>query len=326
MTETVKTEVQRTPDEAYGVTEMRFLCASQIVIRSTGEVVKITDKMKLVYQYMMNQYIGFSSRKQHFYTDQRQMAAALDTSRDTMSKILAALKTLGIVETAGWKGNSESYTVHFFSDVADGLQVIHKEWKGVPAWDHERANKNFKSKNQKPTNEEKKADGESDQGGAGKRDGVPPVGVPVDADLSGGDDSSLSDLPSVNPLTGADAVNGGNVIQFPTVKRPDQPQMADIDTLNNWAEGYDDEGFMAYGAMRGITKPGAIADLIKSHIRIIQSDGYKGSRSAANDTSSGPDAYYKQQQAQRAAAAKQAINAPQQQEDEQFEFNDDEPF
>lgn len=167
MTETVKTEVhhaqneqdevQRTPDEAYGVTEMRFLCASQIVIRSTGEIVKITDKMKLVYIYMMNQYLGFTSRGQQFYTDQRQIGAALDISRDTLSKVLAALKTLGIVETAGWKGNSESYTVHFFSDVADGLQVIHKEWKGVPAWDHERANKNFKSKNQKPTNEEKKA-------------------------------------------------------------------------------------------------------------------------------------------------------------------------
>jgi hypothetical protein len=66
MTETVKTEVQRTPDEVYGVTEMRFLCASQIVIRSTGEIVKITDKMKLVYIYMKNQFIGFSSREQQF--------------------------------------------------------------------------------------------------------------------------------------------------------------------------------------------------------------------------------------------------------------------
>ncbi|HCA7803128.1 DUF6945 domain-containing protein [Enterobacter cancerogenus] len=310
MTETVKTEVQRTPDEAYGVTEMRFLCASQIVIRSTGEVVKITDKMKLVYIYMMNQYIGFSSRKQQFYTDQRHIKAALDISRDTLSKVMAALKKLGIVETAGWKGNSESYTVHFFSDVADGLQVIHKEWKGVPAWDHERANKNFKSKNQKPTNEEKKGDGESDQGGAGKRDGVPPVGVAVDADLSGGDD----------------AVNGGNAIQSPTVKSPDQPQMADIDTLNHWVEGHDNEGFISYGAMWGIAKPGAITDLIKSHIKKIQSDGYKGTRSAANDDLSGADARYKQQQAQRSAAAKQATNAPQQQEDEQLEFDDNEAF
>ncbi|HBW1968998.1 MULTISPECIES: hypothetical protein [Enterobacteriaceae] len=145
---------------------------------------------------------------------------------------------------------------------------------------------------------------------AGVGKSVPPMGVPVDADLSGGDD----------------AVNGGNAIQFPTVKSPDQPQMVDIDTLNNWVEGYDDEGFMAYGATWGIEKPGAITDLIKSHIRIIQSDGYKGSRSAANDTSSGPDAYYKQKQARRATEAKQATNTPQQQEDEQLEFNDDEPF
>ncbi|MFP2248362.1 hypothetical protein [Enterobacter ludwigii] len=145
---------------------------------------------------------------------------------------------------------------------------------------------------------------------AGVGKSVPPVGVPVDADLSGGDD----------------AVNGGNAIQFPTVKSPDQPQMADIDTLNNWVEGYDDEGFMAYGATWGIEKPGAITDLIKSHIRIIQSDGYKGSRSAANDTSSGVDAYYKQRQARRAAEAKQATNTPQQQEDEQLEFDDEKPF
>ena len=101
---------------------------------------------------------------------------------------------------------------------------------------------------------------------------------------------------------------------------------ADLDTLNNWVEGYDDEGFMAYGAMWGIAKPGAITDLIKSHIRKIQSNGSKGSRSAANDTLSGADAIYKQRQAQRAAEAKQATNAPQQQEDEQLEFNDDEPF
>ncbi|WHW82419.1 hypothetical protein PXV97_21305 [Citrobacter freundii] len=86
---------------------------------------------------------------------------------------------------------------------------------------------------------------------AGKPDGVPSVVAGGNADLSGGDD----------------AVNGGNVIQFPTVKRPDQPQMADIDTLNNWVEGYDEEGFMAYGALWGITKPGAIMDLIKSHIK-----------------------------------------------------------
>ena len=293
-TEIVETEVQRTPDEAYGVTEMCFLCASQIVIRSTGEVVKITDKMKLVYIYMMNQYIGFSSRKQQFYTDQRQMAAALDISRDTMSKILAALKTLGIVETAGWKGNSESYTVHFFSDVADGLQVIHKEWKGVPAWDHERANKNFKSKNQKPTNEEKKGDGESDQGNAEQRDGV--------SNIPGSGNAPLS--------SDADALN--------------ERHYADLNTLNYW-QNQGEEGLEEYLTMWGKTSKVA-QTLIKSHITILHSQGSKGSRSAANDESSGADAIYKQQQARRAAESKQAINAPQQQEDEQLEFDDNEAF
>ncbi|EOZ9398419.1 TPA: hypothetical protein NPM51_001543 [Enterobacter hormaechei] len=304
MTETVKTEVQgtqneqdevqRTPDEAYGVTEMRFLCASQIVIRSTGEIVKITDKMKLVYIYMMNQYLGFTSRGQQFYTDQRQMAAALDISRDTLSKILTALKKLGIVENAGWQGNSESYTVHFFSDVADNLQVIHKEWKGVPAWDHERANKNFKSKNQKPTNEEKKGDGESDQGNAEQRDGV--------SNIPGSGNAPLS--------SDADALN--------------ERHYADLNTLNYW-QNQGQEGLEEYLTMWGKTSKEA-QTLIKSHITILHSQGNKGARSAANDESSDADAIYKQQQARRAAEAKQAINAPQQQEDEPLEFNDHEPF
>lgn len=172
-------------------------------------------------------------------------------------------------------------------------------------YDHE---KRLGKSSQQPKNEEKKGDGESDQGGAGKRDGVPPVGVPVDADLSGGDD----------------AVNGGNAIQSPTVKSPDQPQMADIDTLNHWVEGHDDEGFTEYGVLWGITKPGAITDLIKSHIRKIQSDGYKGSRSAANDDRNSADVHYKQRQEQAAAEAKRAVNAPD--DHSPPDFNDDEEF
>lgn len=290
MTETVKTEVQRTqneqdevqrtPDEVYGVTEMRFLCASQIVIRSTGEIVKITDKMKLVYIYMKNQFIGFSSREQQFYTDQRQIGAALDISRDTMSKILTALKKLGIVENAGWQGNSESYTVHFFSDVADNLQVIHKEWKGVPAWDHERANKNFKSKNQKPTNEEKNGDDESDQGNAEQRDGV------SDVHSNQHDDVSANDTVSSNR------------------------EIAPLSDLLYW-QNQGNEGLEEYLTMWGKTSKEA-QTLIKSHITILHSQGSKGSRSAANDESSGADAIYKQQQARRAAEAKQATKAPQQ--------------
>ncbi|MEH5887047.1 MULTISPECIES: DUF6945 domain-containing protein [Enterobacter cloacae complex] len=320
MTETVKTEVhhaqneqdevQRTPDEAYGVTEMRFLCASRILIRSTGEVVKITDKMKLVYIYMMNQYLGFTSREQQFYTDQRQMAAALDISRDTMSKILAALKTLGIVENAGWKGNSESYTVHFFSDVADGLQVIHKEWKGVPAWDHERANKNFKSKKQKPKAEESgKNEQKQQQNHKQQPSGVASGSATDDLEQQSGVSQSAGD--SGNAVSSDDdAVN--------------ERYYADLNTLNYW-QNQGQEGLEEYLTMWGKTSKEA-QTLIKSHITILHSQGSKGSRSAANDESSGADAIYKQQQARRAAESKQAINAPQQQEDEQLEFDDNEAF
>ncbi|MFS9379715.1 hypothetical protein QNN88_03335 [Citrobacter sp. ANG330] len=242
MTELEKTKVQPTPDEAYGVVEMRFLCASRILIRSTGEVVKITPVMKLAYQYMRNQYIGFSSRGQQFYTDQRQMAAALDISRDTFSKALAELKKLGIVETAGWRGNSEAYTVHFFNDVADALEVIHKKYKGAPAWDHERANKNFKSMATRKKVTQPKIE-ESENGvqqqeheqpasdnpetaapAAGKPDGVPAVDIPVDVDLSGSDDPSLSE-----PA-------GENVVGIPWLATSFTPRGPLVPEARRWAQ------------------------------------------------------------------------------------------
>ncbi|HGA2741637.1 hypothetical protein AB9D06_05700 [Enterobacter cloacae] len=243
MTETVKTEVQRTPDEAYGVTEMRFLCASQIVIRSTGEVVKITPAMKLVYIYMKNQFIGFSGREQQFYTDQRQMAAALDISRDTLSKILAALKKLGIVENAGWKGNSESYTVHFFSDVADGLQVIHKEYKGAPAWDHERANKNFKSKSKmkeaaRPSPEERE-DGVQQQEHEQQSPDVASSSATDDPEQQSGvsqfagdscDDVSANDAPSLSKPA------GGNVVGIPWIANSFTPRGPLVPEARRWAQ------------------------------------------------------------------------------------------
>lgn len=296
-------------NERFYKSENRLFHADTVTNKSTGEVVEISNSLEKLYAYMLNQYRFWSGLNQQFAESQERLGTVArigDAKKKTKPQI-DKLIALGLVEITGKVGRCNIYKVIDVDKVAGNLEFSYPEWAGEPMYDHE---KRLGKSSQQPKNEEKKGDGESDQGGAGKRDGVPPVGVPVDADLSGGDD----------------AVNGGNAIQSPTVKSPDQPQMADIDTLNNWVEGYDDEGFMAYGATWGIEKPGAITDLIKSHIRIIQSDAYKGSRSAANDTSSGPDAYYKQQQARKAAEAKQATNTPQQQEDEQLEFDDEKPF
>ncbi|NPD59526.1 helix-turn-helix domain-containing protein [Klebsiella aerogenes] len=272
MTELEKTEVQqqdevqRTPDEAYCVAEMRFLCASRILIRSTGEVVKITPVMKLAYLYMRNQYISFSRRRQQFYTDQRQMAKALDISRDTFSKVLAELKKLGIVETAGWKGNSESYAVHFFSDVADGLEVIHQEWKGAPAWDHDRANKNFKSKKQMvKTDERGKEEQKSDvvepaSPAAGEPDDVPDIHSDQHDDISANDAVNGAEHSRQCETPPVLAVNGAESEQWET------PQRADIFDLKLWREeGPSGFGFMEYGKEHGETEVEKIAALIDQH-------------------------------------------------------------
>lgn len=138
-TETEKTNNQRTPGEGYGVIEMRYLCAKQLIIRSTGEIVDVTDAMRLLYIYMQNQFLGFSSRGLSFYKDQREMAAALGWDRKKVMRSLDVLKKIGLVEEAGKIGNSEAYTVNFFSDIAESLDVVHGKWKGAPAWDHDRA-------------------------------------------------------------------------------------------------------------------------------------------------------------------------------------------
>lgn len=139
MHEKEKTNVQRTPSEGYGVIEMRYLCAKQLIIRSTGEIVDVTDALRLLYIYMLNQFLGFSSRGMSFYKDQREMAAALGWDRKKVMRSLDGLKKIGLVEEAGKIGNSEAYTVYFFSDVAESLEVVHGKWKGAPAWDHDRA-------------------------------------------------------------------------------------------------------------------------------------------------------------------------------------------
>ncbi|ENU3986483.1 hypothetical protein OYC51_13365 [Escherichia coli] len=296
-----------TTNERFYKSENRLFHADTVTNKSTGEVVEISNSLEKLYAYMLNQYRYRKGLKQPFAESQERLGTVArigDAKKKTKPQI-DKLIALGLVEITGKVGRCNIYKVIDVDKVAGNLEFSYPEWAGEPMYDHE---KRLGKSSQQPKNEEKKGDGESDQGGAGKRDGVPPVGVPVDADLSGGDD----------------AVNGGNAIQSPTVKSPDQPQMADIDTLNHWVEGHDDEGFTEYGVLWGITKPGAITDLIKSHIRKIQSDGYKGSRSAANDDRNSADVHYKQRQEQAAAEAKRAVNAPD--DHSPPDFNDDEEF
>ncbi|WP_048971101.1 DUF6945 domain-containing protein [Enterobacter cloacae] len=311
MTEAVKSNVIKEPSRIIP----KRLDARTIAVKSTGEVIRVTNDHRIIYAHLEDQFRGLTNPKNiaagkstgHYYDSDENLAIKCDVSKSTFKKVKKDLKALGLIDWEAPKAKKSGHACEYFvkqlTDIDHNLEFIYQELSnGQPSYDHVRVS-GLKTKKTKkiaqPIIEESENGAQSVT--------VAPAPATNDPEQQSGVSQPAGD--SGDAISCDDTVNGGNVIQFPTVKRPDQSQMADIDTLNNWAEGYDDEGFMAYGAMWGITKPGAIADLIKSHIRKIQSDGYKGSRSVANDEPSGADAIYKQQQAQRAAAAKRAANA-----------------
>lgn len=236
-------------NERFYKSENRLFHADTVTNKSTGEVVEISNSLEKLYAYMLNQYRYRKGLKQPFAESQERLGTVArigDAKKKTKPQI-DKLIALGLVEITGKVGRCNIYKVIDVDKVAGNLEFSYPEWAGEPMYDHE---KRLGKSSQQPKNEEKKGDGESDQGGAGKRDGVPPVGVPVDADLSGGDD----------------AVNGGNAIQFPTVKKQESPQIADLDSLKCWREnGPGDFGFMEYGASHGEADVDRIVALIDQH-------------------------------------------------------------
>ncbi|MFO3905350.1 hypothetical protein AAHD62_12600 [Enterobacter hormaechei] len=297
MTETAKTNVIKEPS----LIVPKRLTAHKIIVKATGEVIEITNDHRITYGHLEDQFRGLTNPKNiaagkatgHFYSSNENLAIQCGVSEYTFKKVKKDLKALGLID---WKtpkakksGHACEYFVKQLSDIAHNLEFIYQELpNGQPSYDHVRVS-GLKTKKTKkiaqPIIEESENGAQSVT--------VAPVPATNDPEQQSGVSQPAGD--SGDDVPANDAVN--------------ERYYADLDTLNHWVEGHDNEGFISYGAMWGIAKPGAITDLIKSHIRKIQSDGYKGSRSAANDEPSGADAIYKQQQAQRAAAAKRAANA-----------------
>lgn len=304
-----------TKTEKYTFLYKRLLHSTHIVRQDTGEEIAIPPETETLYGYMRDQYESYKALEKPFFESQESMGLKLKgRDRRWIAARIEVLNRLGLVKSEeqerDFYGHKRfHHTVISLEEVSDNLLFYGPEKiSGGPLAEGMLIRALEKKKPRGKPKSKKVAQPEIEESENGAQSvTVAPVPATNDPEQQSGVSQPAGD--SGDAISGDDAVNGGNVIQFPTVKRPDQSQMADIDTLNNWAEGYDDEGFMAYGAMWGITKPGAIADLIKSHIRKIQSDGYKGSRSVANDELPRADAIYKQQQAQRAAAAKQGANA-----------------
>lgn len=181
-------------NERWYKSENRLFHADTVTNKSTGEVVEISNSLEKLYTYMLNQYRYRKGLKQPFAESQERLGTIArigDPKKKTKLQI-DKLIALGLVEITGNIGRCNIYTVTEVDKVAENLEFTYTEYMNEPTYDHE---KRLGKANQKPTNEEKKGDDESVQGGAGKRDGVPPVGVPVDADVPANDDSSLNDQP-----------------------------------------------------------------------------------------------------------------------------------
>ncbi|EPF0316621.1 DUF6945 domain-containing protein [Enterobacter chuandaensis] len=296
-------------NERFYKSENRLFHADTVTNKSTGEVVEISNSLEKLYAYMLNQYRFWSGLNQPFAESQERLGTvarigdAKKKTRPQIDKLIA----LGLVEITGKVGRCNIYKVIDVDKVAGNLEFSYPEWAGEPMYDHE---KRLGKSSQQPKNEEKKGNGEQAQQQEHEQQ------FPGVASESAKDDPQQRSGVSQSAGDSGDDVSGSDEVK----KR----FYADLNTLFDWQNGCE-EGLEEYLALWGKTSKEA-QTLIKSHIRIIQSDGYQGTRSAANDDLSGADARYKQQQAQRSAAAKQATNAPQQQEDEQFEFDDNEAF
>ncbi|EPE9056629.1 DUF6945 domain-containing protein [Klebsiella aerogenes] len=329
--------------EKYAFFYKRLLHSTHIVRQDTGEEIEIPPETETLYSYMRDQYESYRGREKPFFESQESMGLKFKgRCRRWIAARIEVLNRLGLVKSEEQERDSYGHkrfhhTVISLEEVSDNLlfygpasisggilaegmlirPLKKKKPRGTPK----------KKKVAAPLNEENKGDDEQAQQQEHEQqspDVSPTASEPVQQ-ANGVASASAEDDPEQRSGVSQPAGDNGDDVSGSDAMN--ERYYADLNTLNHWVEGYDDEGFMAYGATWGIEKPGAITDLIKSHIRKIQSDGYKGSRSAANDTPSGADDYYKQQQAQRIAAAKQGANTPQQQEYEPpLDFDETIPF
>lgn len=298
-------------NERFYKSENRLFHADKVTIKSTGKVVEIGNSLEKLYTYMLNQYRFRSGLNQPFAESQERLGTIArigDPKKKTKPQI-DKLIALGLVEITGKMGRCSIYKVVEVDKVAGNLEFSYPEWAGEPTYDHA---KRLGKSSQQPKNEEIKGDGEqaqqqeheqqfsgvsptaiySESKPVQRADDVAPASATNDPEQQSGVSQSAGD--SCDDVSANDAVN--------------ERYYADLDTLNYWQNDGRD-GLEEYLSMWGKPMREAQA-LIKSHITIIQSQGSKGSRSAANDDCNSADAYYKQRQEQAAAAAKRAVNAP----------------
>lgn len=288
-------------NERFYKSENRLFHADTVTNKSTGEVVGISNSLEKLYTYMLNQYRFWSGLNQPFAESQERLGTIArigDPKKKTKPQI-DKLIALGLVEITGKMGRCSIYKVVEVDKVAGNLEFSYPEWAGEPTYDHE---KRLGKSSQQPKIEESE-NGVQQQEHEQKPATVAPAPATDDPQQQSGIQQPDGD-------SGDDVSGGDDAVNVAQEQK--EPQIATLEELQNWQNGGDPDGFDDYGAMWGKESNETMA-LINSHVKTLMRDGYKGSRSAANDDLSNADARYKQQQVQRAAAAKQVANTQQNQ-------------
>ncbi|CAM7590060.1 DUF6945 domain-containing protein [Citrobacter sedlakii] len=310
--------------EFYLTNFKRLQYATHIVRLDTGEEIKNFKEIAGIYGYMRDQYESYSKKGLEFFESLESIGLHFHgMDRRTVKKFIDVLNAIGLINSVKQKQTDYGYdryhhTVIPLEKIADNLIFYGPEKiSGGPLADGMLIRELEKKKPRGKPKTKKAAESTNEESNGEETNKKPATVAPETAAPAV---EQTGSLPPVD--AGGDANLSANDDALSATSK-EQPQIAPLNDLLHWQnEGSDDEEFMAYGAEWGITKPGAIADLIKSHIRKIQSGGYRGSRSAANDEPSGADVHYKQRQEQ--AAAKRAVNA--QTDEPPMDFNDDLPF
>ncbi|NJQ21971.1 hypothetical protein HCO69_20410 [Pantoea sp. LS15] len=293
MTETVETNVIKEPSRIIP----KRLDARTMAVKSTGEVIRVTNDHRIIYAYLEDQFRGLTNPKNiaagrstgHFYDSDENLAIKNDVSKSTFKKVKKDLKALGLID---WKtpkakksGHACEYFVKQLIDIAHNLEFIYQELpNGQPSYDHVRVSglKTKKTKKAAQPKIEEREDGVQKQEHEQQSPGMSPTAIyseskPVQqadsvASASAEDDPeqrsgfSQPASDSSDDVSAHDAVNGGNVIPVPKVKKQESPEIADLDSLKCWREnGPGDFGFMEYGKEHGETDVDRIAALIDQH-------------------------------------------------------------
>lgn len=147
MTEVAKTNVITEPS----LITAKRLTAHKIIVKDTGEVIRMTNDHRMVYSHLEDQFRGLTNPENiaagkstgHYYDSDKNLEIRCDVKNTTFKKVKKDLKALGLIHwekpKARKSGHSCEYFVKPVDEVAPNLEFIFQELpNGKPSYDHER--------------------------------------------------------------------------------------------------------------------------------------------------------------------------------------------